>query len=240
MRRKERRKIKSIGSMITFIIFMILLMFFQKDYKINVYNNIGSINEINNNKIINSENKKTDNNETNNSEVNNESNNSGLDNIPEYAGNIYVELNNNIPNFTEQDFNIQEPYYSELNNNRAGMAMIKTNWTKANEDNKKDDYTSINPSGYIQKKYDKSLVKGGYLYHRSHIIAWKLGGVDTDVRNLLTGTRDFNEEGMKKFEDIVYEYLKDNKQNSVLYRATPYYEGENKLASRNKIRSFIN
>lgn len=167
--------------------------------------------------------------------INNNGNNSiiNLSNIPEYKGNIYIEINGNIPKFTEEDMNIKEPYYSNLVNNRVGMAMIKTNWEKANEDDKKDDYTSIEPSGYKQKLYDKTIVKGGYLYHRSHIIAWKLGGLDKDPRNLMTGTRDFNEKGMKKFEDDIYEYLKRNQQNNVLYRATPYFEGNNKLASRN-------
>lgn len=162
-----------------------------------------------------------------------------ISNIPEYSGNIYVEINGNIPKFTEDDMNIENSYYSELIDNRAGMAMIKTNWKKANEDDKKDDYTSINISGYIQKSYDKSIVKGGYLYNRCHIIAWKLGGVDNDKRNLMTGTRDFNIKGMKKFEDDIYEYLKNNPKNSVLYRATPYFENENQLASRNQFRSII-
>lgn len=162
-----------------------------------------------------------------------------ISNIPEYNGNIYIEINNNVPKFTEEDINITEPYYSDLVDNRVGMAMIKTNWEKANEDDEKNDYSSIMPSGYVQRTYDKSIVKGGYLYHRSHIIAWKLGGLDDDSRNLMTGTRDFNEEGMKKFEDEIYNYLKSNKQNNVLYRATPYFEGNNQLASRNKFRSMV-
>lgn len=47
----------------------------------------------------------------------------------------------------------------------------------------------------------------------------------------MTGTRDFNIKGMKKFEDEVYNYLKENQTNHVLYRVTPYFEGENELAS---------
>ena len=33
------------------------------------------------------------------------------------------------------------------------MAMIKTSWKKVNEDDKKDDYDSITPSGFKQKEY---------------------------------------------------------------------------------------
>lgn len=112
------------------------------------------------------------------------------------------------------------------------MAMIKTNWEKANEDDEKDDYSSITPSGFIQKKYDKGIVPNIYLYHRCHLIGWNIGGIDADERNLMTGTRDFNIKGMKKFEDKVHKYLEENQTNNVLYRVIPYFEGDNELASR--------
>lgn len=118
------------------------------------------------------------------------------------------------------------------------MAMIKTSWEKVKEDKEKDDYDSITPSGFKQKEYGKNIVPGKYLYHRCHLIAWKLGGIDVDERNLMTGTRDFNVKGMKKFEDKVYNYLKENKTNNVLYRVTPYFEGENELASGVNIEAY--
>ena len=115
---------------------------------------------------------------------------------------------------------------------KYGMAMIKTNWEKVNSDDEKNDYSSITPSGFIQKQYDLDIVLGGYLYHRCHLIGWNIGGVDVDERNLMTGTKDFNVKGMKTFEDRVYNYLKENQTNNVLYRVTPYFEGDNELASR--------
>ena len=118
-----------------------------------------------------------------------------ISDIPEYSGEIYVEINNNIPKFTN------------------------------------DDYSSITPSGFKQQKYDTSIVPGGYLYHRCHLIAWKLGGIDVNKRNLITGTQSFNVKGMKQFEDQVYNYLKENQTNHVLYRVTSYFEGNNELAS---------
>lgn len=118
------------------------------------------------------------------------------------------------------------------------MAMIKTSWEKANEDEEKNDYSSIKPSGFVQRKYDSNIVTGQYLYHRCHLIGWYIGGKDVDKRNLMTGTRDFNVEGMKKFEDKVYTYLKANQTNHVLYRATPYFEGNNELASGVKIEAY--
>ena len=40
------------------------------------------------------------------------------------------------------------------------MAMIKTNWKKVNSDDEKNDYSSITPSGFIQKQYDLDIVLG--------------------------------------------------------------------------------
>ena len=118
------------------------------------------------------------------------------------------------------------------------MAMIKTCWKKANEDDKKDDYSSITPSGFRQKKYDTNIVPGGYIYHRCHLIAWKLGGIDVDERNLITGTQSFNINGMKPFEDKVYNYLRENKTNHVLYRVTPYFNGNNELINGVEIEAY--
>ena len=118
------------------------------------------------------------------------------------------------------------------------MAIIKTSWEKVKEDKDKDDYGSITPSGFKQKEYSKNVVPGKYLYHRCHLIAWKLGGRDVDERNLMTGTRDFNVKGMKQFEDKVYNYLKENKASNVLYRVTPYFEGNNRLANGVNIEAY--
>lgn len=39
--------------------------------------------------------------------------------IPEYCGEIYIEINNNTPEFTKEDINIEEDYYSNLENGRV-------------------------------------------------------------------------------------------------------------------------
>lgn len=117
---------------------------------------------------------------------------------------------------------------------KCGMVMIKTNWEKANSDEEKNSYSGIIPSGFVQKQYDSKIVPGGYLYHRCHLIGWNIGGIDVDKRNLMTGTRDFNIKGMRTFENKVYKYLKANQTNNVLYRVTPYFDGDNKLAKRSK------
>ena len=42
-----------------------------------------------------------------------------ISNIPEYSGEIFIEINNNIPEFTAEDINIQEDNYSNLENGRV-------------------------------------------------------------------------------------------------------------------------
>ena len=42
-----------------------------------------------------------------------------ISNIPKYSGKIKILINNNIHNFSEEDFNIEEDYYSNLENGRV-------------------------------------------------------------------------------------------------------------------------
>lgn len=42
-----------------------------------------------------------------------------ISNIPEYSGEIFIEINNNMPKFTVEDMKIQEDYYSNLENGRV-------------------------------------------------------------------------------------------------------------------------
>ena len=65
-----------------------------------------------------------------------------------------------------------------------------------------------------------------------------MGGVDVDEKNIMTGTQYFNIYGMSPFEDLVYNYLKENQSNNVLYRVTPYFEADNQLASGVTIEAY--
>lgn len=42
-----------------------------------------------------------------------------ISNIPEYSGEAYVEINNNFPEFTTEDMDIEEDYYSTLKNGKV-------------------------------------------------------------------------------------------------------------------------
>jgi len=42
-----------------------------------------------------------------------------ISNIPEYNGQAYVEINNNNPNFTAEDINLETDYYSTLKDEKV-------------------------------------------------------------------------------------------------------------------------
>ena len=86
----------------------------------------------------------------------------------------------------------------------------------------------VKPSGWQTVKYD--CVDGKYLYNRCHLIGYQLTGENANERNLITGTRYLNIDGMLEFENMVAEYVKDT-GNHVMYRVTPVYDGDNLVAS---------
>ena len=87
----------------------------------------------------------------------------------------------------------------------------------------------IKPSGWHTVRYD-DLVDGKYLYNRCHLIGYQLTGENANEKNLVTGTRYLNVEGMLPFEDEVADYIKST-GNHVLYRVTPIFSGDNLVCS---------
>ena len=165
--------------------------------------------------------------------INNQNTVFDLSTIPGYSGKPYVEINNNIPYFTEEDYTT-EPFekYSELDIlGRNGVAMANIcKEIMPLKDEERGEIGAIKPSGWVQKRYD-SLIKDKYLYNRCHLIGWQLAGENANKNNLITGTRYLNTEGMLPFENKVAEYIDKNENNHVLYRVTPIFEGDNLLAS---------
>ena len=80
--------------------------------------------------------------------------------------------------------------------------------------------------------YASSIVAGGWIYNRSHILGFQLSGLNDVPENLMTGTRDFNagENSMVTFENMVADHMKEHRDHSVLYRVTPDFHGSNLLA----------
>ena len=88
----------------------------------------------------------------------------------------------------------------------------------------------IKPTGWVQEKYPGIVdSEPPYLYNRCHLIAYALTGQNANEKNLITGTRYFNVEGMLPFEESVMRYL-DNSNNHVLYRVSPYFKDKELLA----------
>ena len=156
-----------------------------------------------------------------------------LSDIPEYNGKPYVEINNNIPFFTEEDYTTKTfEKYSELDDifGRCGVAYANICKEIMPEKNEKRESLSYEPTGWEQEKY-AGLVDGDYLYNRCHLIGWQLAGENDNKLNLITGTRYMNVEGMLPFEDMVDDYIEEHPNNHVLYRVTPIFEGNNMVAS---------
>lgn len=86
----------------------------------------------------------------------------------------------------------------------------------------------VKPSGWRTVRDDS--LDGKYLYNRCHLIAWSLSGMNAEERNLITGTRYMNVEGMLPYETQVASYI-ERTGNSVLYKVTPDFR-DNELVAR--------
>ena len=152
-----------------------------------------------------------------------------LSQVPEYSGQPYVAINNNEPEFDEADFTVSsfETYSSLDSLGRCGSAYANISMDLMPTE-KRGSIGSVKPTGWHTIKYDN--VDGKYLYNRCHLIGYQLTGENANERNLITGTRYMNVEGMLPFEDMVADYIRET-DNHVLYRVTPIYDGNNLLAS---------
>ncbi len=159
-----------------------------------------------------------------------------IDEIPEYSGQIYVKMNNGKPYFTEEDYTTESfEKYSDLDEKgRCGVAYANIGKEIMPPDgDQRGDISSIKPTGWVQRKYN-----GEYLYNRCHLIGHQLSDEDANELNLITGTRYFNVNGMLPFENKVADYIEKHKNNHVLYRVTPIFKGNNKLASGVEIEAY--
>lgn len=152
--------------------------------------------------------------------------------IPAYDGDLYEEINGNVPSFSDEELNqnIFEDYSPLDALGRVGECEANIDQTLMPAENEeRESISSVYPTGWKQNKYD--FVSGKYLYNRSHLIGWQLTAENANKQNLMTGTRSFNASGMLPFENAVAAYVKENAENNVLYRVTPVFQGDNLLAS---------
>lgn len=152
-----------------------------------------------------------------------------LSSLPAYTGAPYIELDGNVPGFTEDELTTDsfESYspLDDLGRCQSAYACIGQDLMPKEE---RDSISDVKPTGWHTYEYD--FVDGGYLYNRCHLIGYQLTAENANERNLITGTRYLNVEGMLPFENMVADYIKET-GNHVMYRVTPVFDGDNLVAN---------
>ncbi len=172
--------------------------------------------------------------------------------VPEYSGSIWADVNDDVPFFDERQMEAARRMTSvmSLQNRETGAsadsqreysyqaygnldalgrctgacALVGPETLPQEE---RGQIGMIRPTGWHTVKYDG--IDGNYLYNRCHLIGFQLTGQDANEKNLITGTRSMNVEGMLPYEDSVLAYVKGT-GNHVLYRVTPVFQEKNLLA----------
>ena len=151
-----------------------------------------------------------------------------------HSGSPYVEINNNHPFFDISSITQDASFelYPDLDDlGRCGTAIAIVS-PKTMPTEERGDIGMVKPSGWHNAKYDPDTIQSDspYVYNRCHLIGYQLCGENANEKNLITGTRYLNVEGMLPFENKIAEYVKAT-GNSVYYKVTPVFEGDNLLAS---------
>ena len=150
-----------------------------------------------------------------------------IEDVPKYRGIPYVEINDNKPSFSDKDKDRVEEYSKLDKLGRCGPAFANVG-KELMPTSPRESIRDVRPSGWHTVKYD-DILEDRYLYKRCHLIAFMLAGENANERNLITGTRYFNVEGMLPFEIQVADYVKST-GNHVLYRVRPIFKGNDLVA----------
>lgn len=165
------------------------------------------------------------------------------DNLPEYDGNHYAEINGGEPEFSDgvyekaglirdgekwktkgsllgtidSDKITAYEHYDKLDKlGRCGAAYgCLGRETMPEEGAERGDISSVHPSGWAR----------GQNWERCHLIAWSLSAENDNEGNLITGTHYLNYDGMRPFEEETSHYIRRT-GNHVLYMAGPVYKGD--------------
>lgn len=148
--------------------------------------------------------------------------------LPEYDGQPWIVVNDDEPYFLDEEMKPESyVHFSELDLfGRCGTAdAVLSDDTLATED--RESIYEVKPTGWQSVRYD--FVDGESLYNRCHLIAFSLCGANAEERNLITGTRSMNINGMLDNEMEVLEYIRET-GNHVRYRVTPVFVGDELVA----------
>lgn len=148
-----------------------------------------------------------------------------LESVPEYNGDAYVTIHDNVPFFTDDELTTDAfENYSNLDDlGRCGAAYANV-CKEIMPTEERGKIGMVKPSGWHTVKYKG--IDGNYLYNRCHLIGYQLSAENANEKNLITGTRYLNVTGMLPFENMVADYVNETK-NHVLYRVTPVYQQDN-------------
>ncbi|WP_026667017.1 DNA/RNA non-specific endonuclease [Butyrivibrio sp. AE2005] len=150
--------------------------------------------------------------------------------IPKYSDKASIVLNGNSPSFDADELTtVSFESYGRLDR----LGRCTTAETCIGKDlmptEARGSIGSVKTSGWNQNKYP-GLVDSEppYLYNRCHMIGYQLTGENANEKNLITGTRYMNVEGMLPYENMVASYV-HRTGNHVMYRVTPIFSGSNLL-----------
>lgn len=149
--------------------------------------------------------------------------------VPGYADDPYVYVNNGEPTFTEEQ-RAAEPgceRYGELDELGRCTTAFALVGPETQPTEERGSIGEVRPSGWQMAKYD--FVEGKYLFNRCHLLGYQLTGENANPQNLITGTRYLNIQGMLPFENAVDDYV-DATGNHVLMAVTPIFEGSELVA----------
>ena len=148
----------------------------------------------------------------------------------------YVEIHDNEPVFSSKDMNTKS---FESYSNLDSLDRPQVAYANVSKDlmptKKRESIGSVKPAGWHTVRYKG--IDGKYLYNRCHLIGYQLTGENANRKNLMTGTRYLNVEGMLPFENEVSEYIEKTNYH-VLYRVTPIYDGDNLIADGVQIEAY--
>lgn len=165
--------------------------------------------------------------------------------LPAYNNAPWIAINNNVPEFTAEEIEQWQKWkqtavegkpetYSSLTAldslGRQGPAIMMIS-TKSLYIGARESLSSYNPPGMEGNNNRYSFISGGSIYHRTHLLGYKLSCYGLEPRNLTTGTNYCNEYGMGPFENALFDYIVDttkgSNSRSILYKVEPIYEGNN-------------
>lgn len=149
--------------------------------------------------------------------------------VPAFEGNPYAYVNDGEPTFTDEQ-RAAEPgheHYGELDELGRCTAAFAVVGPETQPTEKRGSIGEVRPSGWQMAKYD--FVEGKYLFNRCHLLGYQLTGENANERNLITGTRYLNVQGMLPFENAVADYV-DATGNHVLMAVMPVFEGSELVA----------